>query len=188
VTRHARRSVLAAAAAVLVAGCLEAAPPPVASDLGDAGSFDPPPAPDGGSPGGGGATDAGCGLDAGDALDGGGAAAWAGTWKFTSGSQGLACGGSLSVVAVSGFLDITPSSSGTLLSVVEDGCTFHFDLACDTATVEPDQSCPAWSVPTIPEWTLTMQPDGTLVEKLGGRIALGGDVCTISGGSTLVKQ
>jgi hypothetical protein len=194
---------VAAAAVVLAAlaasGCLESPPPPGQGYVSDDAGFDPPPAPDGGSTAGDSdATVPGCALDAGAASDGGGfdggaseggtVAAWAGTWAFTSGSQGLACGGSLSVVAVSGFLDITPSNSGTLLTVVEDGCTFHFDLACETATSEPDQSCAAWAVPTIPDWTLTMQPDGTLHEKLAGRVAVGGDVCTISGSSTLVRQ
>jgi hypothetical protein len=173
----------------LGAGCLEATPPPVKGH-GDASSV-PPPASDASSvpP----ASDAG---DAGlDDLDGApfvpsdaGAAAWAGTWTYTSGSQGILCGGSLAVVAVSGFLDITPSGSGSLLSVKEDGCTFHFVLAGDVATSDPDQACAAWAIPTIPIWTLTMQADGTLREMLGGHVLVNGEICTISGGSTLARQ
>ena len=101
------------------------------------------------------------GSDAGMALDAG-PAAWAGTWQYTKGSQGIVCGNSIAVTAVEGFLDITPSSSGTLLTVVEDGCNFHFDLAGDVATEEAGQACTAWSVQTIPIWTLTLQADGTL--------------------------
>ena len=175
-----------AALAFVAAGCLEATPPPV-KGIGD-GGVQPQP-------------DAGAGGDARDPSDGGpsdvdpdasvpdaGAAAWAGTWVFTSGSQGILCGNDLSVIAVDGFLDITPSASGTLLTVQEDSCTFHFDLAGNVATEEPGQACAAWAVPMIPDWTLTMQPDGTLREKIGGTVAVGGELCMISGGSTLVRQ
>jgi len=124
----------------------------------------------------------------GGAVDGGDPAAWAGTWKYTSGSQGNMCGGSLAVVATEGFLDITPSASGRLLSVVDDGCTFVFDLAGDVATEEDNQSCSAWAIPTIPTWTLTMQSDGTLREKIGGQVVIGGEICTLSGGATLARQ
>jgi hypothetical protein len=180
-----------AAVALLGAGCLESTPSPIKSPLGDAGFAQPPPEP----------SDAGAEVDAeldaelddaapSDAAPAsdGGAAAWAGTWIFVSGSQGIACGNALLINAVSGFLDITPSRSGTSLSVTEDGCPFHFALSGDTASVEPGQACAVWAIPTIPTWTLTMQPNGTLTEKLGGRVAMGGEVCTISGGSTLRRQ
>jgi hypothetical protein len=115
-------------------------------------------------------------------------AAWAGTWKYISGSEGNLCDGSLAVVATEGFLDITPSASGRLLSVVDDGCHFVFDLAGDVATAEDNQSCNAWAIPTIPSWTLTMQPDGTLLERIGGQVVVGGEICTLSGGGTLARQ
>jgi hypothetical protein len=175
--------------ALLLAGCLESTPPPVKSPLGDGGFAQPPPEPAvdaGGDDTDGQADDAGP-ADREPASDGG-PAAWAGTWRFVSGSQGIACGNALSVTAVSGFLDIVPSSSGTLLSVTEDGCVFQFALSGDTASVEAGQACAAWAIPTIPSWTLTMQPDGTLTETLGGRVYMNGEVCTISGGSTLVRQ
>jgi hypothetical protein len=173
---------LLALVAPLGAGCLEAKPPPSKGYLaGDAGV--PPPA---------GAPDAGEAADvappeAGLPTDGG-IASWAGTWEFTSGSQGNLCGGNLAVISVEGFLDITPSASGTLLTVVEDGCPFTFALAGAVATEEPNQSCAAWAIPTIPIWTLTMQTDGTLREMIGGHVVIDGEVCTLSGSSTLVRQ
>ena len=124
----------------------------------------------------------------GDALADGTVAAWTGTWTFTSGSQGLFCEGSLAVTTVSGVLQITASPSGRALDVQEDGCPFVFTLDGATATSEPNQSCAAWTVATIPIWTLTMQPNGALVEKLGGDVLVDGEVCQISGGSTLVRQ
>ena len=170
--------------ALLAGGCLEATPPPVKGLIGEDSGFATPPTPDASTS----STD-GEGGDAGPTEAGAAAAAaWAGTWTFTTGSQGVLCGGNLAVIAVSGFLDITPSSSGTFLTVVEDGCSFHFDLAGDVATEEPEQACAAWSVPTIPIWTLAMQADGTLREMLGGTVYTSGERCTISGGSTLVRQ
>jgi hypothetical protein len=158
-----------------LAGCLESAPAPSHGYLGpDAGSGVPP------------AQDAGGPSDV--ALTEAAVAAWSGTWTFTSGSQGIDCGGTLSVVGVSGSLAITETSGGTELMVTEDGCAFRFSLAGDTATEDPGQSCSAWAVPTIPTWTLTLQADGTLREQLGGRVVVNGDVCTISGGSTLARQ
>jgi hypothetical protein len=69
------------------------------------------------------------------------------------------------------------------------GCSFTFFLDGDTATVNPpDQACALWDIPTIPNWSLTMQPDGTLQEKLGGTFWRNGEACIISGGSTLVHQ
>jgi hypothetical protein len=170
--------------ASLAGGCLEATPPPVKGVIGEDSGFATPPTPDASTSSADAGADDAAPAEAGD----GGAAAWAGTWTFTSGSQGVLCGGNLAVIAVSGFLDITPSSSGTLLTVVEDGCSFHFDLAGEVATEEPEQACAAWSVPTIPIWTLTMQADGTLREMLGGTVYMSGERCTISGGSTLVRQ
>jgi hypothetical protein len=134
-------------------------------------------------------TDAGVAEVAlGDALADGAVAAWAGTWTFTSGSEGLLCDGSLSASAVSGGLAITASPSGRALDVQEDGCSFVFTLEGHTATSEANQSCAAWAIATIPIWTLTMQPDGTLLEKLGGQVWVDGEPCEISGGSTLVRQ
>jgi len=173
--------------ALLAGGCLEATPPPVKGFIGEDSGFAPRPTPDASSSGTDGEAGDAAPAEAGGAVDGG-AAAWAGTWTFTTGSQGVLCGGNLAVIAVSGFIEITPSSSGTLLTVVEDGCSFHFDLVGAVATEEPEQACAAWSVPTIPIWTLTMQPDGTLREMLGGQVVVGGELCTISGGSTLVRQ
>jgi hypothetical protein len=183
VRREARRAAGGAALVILgltTVGCLEATPPPVkgyARSDGEVILAEPK-------------TDAGASERDPDASfpDAFGPDAWAGTWTFVSGSQGIACGNVISFVATEGFLDITPSDSGTQLTVREDGCAFHFTLVDATATSDPDQACAAWAIPTIPEWTLTMQPDGTLREKLGGRILMNGDVCTISGGSTLVRQ
>jgi hypothetical protein len=118
----------------------------------------------------------------------GGAAAFAGTWKYASGSEGNLCGGSLAVVQEEGFLDIMAASSGNLLTVIDDGCPFVFDVAGFVASEEPGQACDAWSIPTIPTWTLTLQPDGTLLEKIGGEVAIGGDECILSGGGSLVRQ
>jgi hypothetical protein len=197
VRRDAKRAALAAGGFAALAfftlapaGCLEATPPPATGYVGGDGEVvSAAPTTDSGggerdpdaTPSDAAVSEAGPGVEV-------GADAWAGTWKFTAGSEGLACGNSISVVAVSGFLDITPSSSGTLLSVTEDGCTFHFTLEGATATSDPDQACAAWAIPTIPLWTLTMQADGTLHEMLGGRISMNGETCTISGGSTLVRQ
>jgi hypothetical protein len=124
----------------------------------------------------------------GDALTDGAVAAWSGVWTFTSGAQGLMCGGSISASTVSGNIAIAASTSGRVLIVQEDGCSFVFTLDGGTATSEPNQSCVAWTVATIPMWTLTMQPDGTLLEKLGGEVLFDGQVCEIWGGSTLVRQ
>jgi hypothetical protein len=183
VRREARRAARGAALALLawtVAGCLESTPPAVKSHLGSDGEVIlPEPILDAGE------RDPDASFRDASEI---GPDAWAGTWAFVSGSQGIACGNVISVVATSGFLDITPSSSGTQLTVREDGCVFHFTLADVTATSDPNQACAAWAIPTIPVWTLTMQPDGTLREKLGGRILMNGEVCTISGGSTLVRQ
>jgi hypothetical protein len=165
-----------AALSLLAAGCLEKTPAPVKDGF-DGGTFIPSP------------PDAHADADFGDgALPDGSAAAWAGTWTYVSGSEGNLCGGSLAVVETSGFLEITPSSSGTLLRVVDDGCPFTFDLAGDVATEEPDQACAAWAIQTIPLWTLTMQPDGSLRETIGGQVVVGGEICTLSGGATLAHQ
>jgi hypothetical protein len=171
----------AAALALLAAGCLEAKPPPAKGYLPGDGAVVVPEL-DGGAP-----SDDGASLEAGPRGDGG-PGDWAGTWQFTSGSQGTHCGGTLAVIAVDGFLDITPSASGNLLTVVEDGCSFTFDLAGDVATEEPNQACAAWAIPTIPTWTLTMQPDGTLHEMIGGDFVMGGEVCSLSGSATLVHR
>jgi hypothetical protein len=175
-----------AALGLLAAGCLEKTPPPAKGYVIGDGEVVVPPPP---------SRDAALDADFGDAAFGeadggvdGGAAAWAGTWQYVSGSDGNLCGGSLAVIAVSGFLEITPSASGTLLRVVEDGCPFIFDLSGNVATEEPDQACPAWAIQTIPTWTLTMQPDGTLREMIGGRVVVGGEICTLSGSATLARQ
>jgi hypothetical protein len=168
-----------AALALLGGGCLEKTPPPPPRFVGADGDVPQPP------------RDAATDVDFGDGAPSdadGGAAAWAGTWAYVSGSVGNHCGGSLAVVASAGFLEITPSTSGTFLRVVEDGCPFIFDLAGDVATEEPGQACAAWAIPTIPIWTLTMQADGTLREMVGGQVVIGGEICTLSGGSTLVRQ
>jgi hypothetical protein len=168
--------------ALTTVGCLESTPPALPGYGGNDGEvIIPEPKTDAGAS----ERDPDAALsDAGEV----GPDAWAGTWTFVSGSQGIACGNVISVVATSGFLDITPSDSGTQLTVREDGCAFHFTLTDATATSDPNQACAVWAIPTIPEWTLTMQADGTLREKLGGRILMNGEVCTISGGSTLVRQ
>jgi hypothetical protein len=166
---------LAAAWALGAAGCLERTPPPVSGLAGaDAG----PPV----------SSDAGVGVPADAGPLGDAASAWVGTWAFTSGSEGLLCGGDLSVVSPEGVLAISLAPSGRSLLVLEDGCPFAFTLVGDTATSEPNQACAAWSVPTIPDWTLTLRPDGTLAEKLGGQVWLDGQECEISGGSTLSRR
>jgi hypothetical protein len=174
-------AVRASALGVLVAvgGCVEKAPGHAPRPFGDAAVFEPPDA--------GASDDADDSTDAGSGPDGG-AAAWVGTWKYQSGSQGIACGNSISVVAVSGGLDIMVQGGGSTLTVREDGCAFLFDVKGWVASSEAGQSCSAWAIPTIPTWTLTMQPDGTLREKLAGRLYMNGEVCTISGGAVLVRQ
>jgi hypothetical protein len=176
----------AATWALSTGGCLNVAPPPASGYIG--GDYTAPPADAGAAehaddvaP-----TDAGS-SEAGGALDGA-AAAWTGTWAFTSGSEGLLCAGSLAADAVTGTLVITRAASGSGLTIQEDGCSFAFALVGDTASCAPDQPCVAWAVQTIPIWTLTMQPDGTLKEKLGGQVWFDGESCEISGGSTLVRQ
>jgi len=169
---------LLVAVALCSIGCYEATPPPV--ERSDGGFFVPQPSSDAGP------HEAGVPYEAG-AFDGG-PGAWAGRWVYVSGSQGNLCGGTLAVVATEGFLDITPAASGTTLTIVDDGCPFTFDLADTVATEEADQSCSAWAIPMVPEWTLTMQTDGTLLEKIGGRVVEGGEVCTLSGGATLARQ
>jgi hypothetical protein len=163
-----------AVAGLWCVGCYEATPAPVARS--DGGYFVPQPSDAGPRDGG--------GFEAGD----GGPADWAGKWVYVSGSQGNLCGGTIAIIATEGFLDITPSASGTTLTVVDDGCPFTFDLDGNVATEEPGQACPAWAIQMVPEWTLTMQPDGTLLEKIGGRVVEGGEVCTLSGGGTLARQ
>lgn len=178
--------VLAAACALSAVGCLESTPP---ASSGYVGGNVTPPAKDAGPSerGDAGATNDAALSDAVAAVDGV-AAAWAGTWAFTSGSEGLLCDNGLSAIAVSGVLVITAAPSGRALTVQEDGCSFAFALVGDTATSAPNQACAAWAVPTIPSWTLTMQPDGTLAEKLGGQVWIDGAPCEISGGSTLARQ
>jgi hypothetical protein len=116
------------------------------------------------------------------------AAAWAGTWTFVSGGSGVACPDGISNAASMGKLTIAPAASGSGLTVSEDACTFHFTLVGDTATSDCGQSCSVWAIPTIPIWTLTLKPDGTLEEHLGGRIGLNGETCTISGTSKLARH
>jgi hypothetical protein len=134
-----------------------------------------------------GADDAGA-DDAGAApSDGGGAMAWAGTWTFVSGGSGVACPDAISAAASMGTLTIQAAPGGGALTVSEDACAFHFTLVGDTATSDCGQACSAWAIPTIPIWTLTLKPDGTLEEHLGGRIGLNGETCTISGTSKLTR-
>jgi hypothetical protein len=123
-----------------------------------------------------------------DANGGSGAQAWAGTWTFVSGGSGVACPDAISAAASMGTLTIQAASGGGALTVSEDACTFHFTLAGDTATSDCGQACSAWEIPTIPIWTLTLKPDGTLEEHLGGRIGLNGETCTISGTSKLTRS
>ena len=113
----------------------------------------------------------------------------AGQWTFVSGSSGVNCNGTISVTASSGFMTITPAPSGDLLTVQMSGCSFSFFLDGDTAIADPpDQRCAVWAIPNIPVWTLRMQADGTLEEKLGGRIWLNGEACMLSGKSTLMRK
>jgi hypothetical protein len=171
------RGALLLLVAIVAIGCVERTPGHASGYFDtDSAVFEPP--PDGG------ASDS---IDAGDWLDGGGDA-WAGTWAYVSGSQGLACGGSIAITATTGSLQITPAPTVPSLTVIDDGCTFRFDVVGSVASSQADQSCSAWAIPTIPTWTLTMQPDGTLREVLGGRLYRGGEICTISGGGTLARQ
>jgi hypothetical protein len=186
VARRSKLACLAIGAALGGVGCLEATPPPVSGWVYDGAGAVPPDA--GASERDLDATPADLApfeTDPGD----GGAASWAGHWTFVSGSSGVNCGGSFSVTASSGFMVITPAPAGDLLTVQINGCSFTFALVGDTATTAPpDQACAAWAIPTIPIWTLTMKPDGTLQEKVGGQIWLNGQACMLSGTSTLVRQ
>jgi hypothetical protein len=172
-----RTSITLAVAATLLAGCLESKPGKPSGYLGDGAA--PP-------------SDAAVGRrDAQHEVPpvDGAADAWAGQWNFVDGSSGLNCHGAISVSAAAGFMVITPAPSGDILIVQVNGCSFSFFLDGNTATTEPpDQSCPLWATPIIPQWTLTMQPDGTLQEKLGGQVWMGGEACMISGTSTLMHQ
>ncbi|HVZ74839.1 MAG TPA: hypothetical protein VHJ20_20800 [Polyangia bacterium] len=132
--------------------------------------------------------DAGADADVDASGDAGDLSGWAGTWTFVSGSSGVACPDSISAAASAGVLVISASPGGGSLLVSEDTCTFQFSLAGATATSDCGQSCSAWAIPTIPEWTLTLQADGSLLEHLGGQIALNGEVCTISGKSKLTRS
>lgn len=164
--------------ALLGAGCLESAPAPPKGYVDDAGSVPrDAAAPDlaDGPPG---------FRDGGD----GGTEDWAGIWQFVSGSMAVTCGGSFSVQGVEGYLSIKADGADGL-TVEEDGCTFHFAVAGDVATQTPaGQTCAKWAIPMIPEWTLTMQADGTLEERLGGGVSVGGESCTIGGRATLRRQ
>jgi len=164
--------------ALLGAGCLESKPAPVNQHVPEAGT--PPPA------------DAGFEDDAdpdAPTFGDGGAAPWTGTWMFVSGSQGLNCSGTISVTGTEGFLSIGPDTTGRALTVVEDGCSFRFTVAGDTATKNPSgQACAKWAIPVIPQWTLTLQSDGTIEEKLGGQVLVNGETCMVSGKSTLRRQ
>lgn len=173
------RPVVSLLVALFAAGCLEETPPPPKGHVEDAGSV-----PRDAAPVDGGAQDSdGSPLS----LDGG-IEDWVGTWKFVSGSMGLTCGGSFSVQGVEGYLLIEVAGTDGL-TVTEDGCTFHFAFAGDTATLSPSgQACPKWAIPVIPEWTLTMQRDGTLEERLSGSVTSGGETCTIGGRATLQRQ
>jgi hypothetical protein len=171
----ARRAILLAVATAAMAGCLEQKPGKPAGYLGDA-AFLP---------------DAAARQDAQHeypVVDGA-ADKWAGQWNFVDGSSGVNCSGAISVTESTGSMVITPAPGGDVLVVQMGGCGFTFFLDGDTATSDPpDQSCPLWAIPNIPEWSLTMQPDGTLQEKLGGRIWLNGEACMIAGASVLMHQ
>jgi hypothetical protein len=91
----------------------------------------------------------------------------------------------VAVTASEGLVVIAPA--GDVLSVQQSGCAFTFTVDGDTATMEPDQVCAAWAI-QIPMWSLTLQPDGSLQETLGGRIWLDGGPCTVSGKSTLTRD
>jgi len=183
--RRQRPSFVGAVVLVVIgplAGCLESTPPPVHPYVSDATAF--PPA-DAGRDGDAGARE----VDPAAPLADGGAENWAGKWTFTSGSTGVNCGGAISVQASEGFLVITPNATGDGLTVRVGGCSFHFALAGDTATTDPpEQSCANWAIPVIPVWTLTMKPDGTLEEKLGGQVSMSGESCTLFGKSTLTRE
>jgi len=166
-----------AASALLATGCLESKPSPVDPYVPEVGG--PPPVADAG-------TDA---VVSDEAFDPDAAAVWSGTWQFVSGSQGLNCSGTISVSGSEGFLSITPEATGAGMTVVEDGCSFRFVLAGDTATETPaGQACAKWAIPVIPEWTLTLQADGTLEEHLGGQVSVNCEPCLISGKSILRRQ
>jgi hypothetical protein len=175
----AQRSIALALAAAAVAGCLEKEPGKPAGYLGDAAVL--PPGADAGT----GRHDAQHEVPPVD----GAADKWAGQWNFVDGSSGLNCEGAISVTSSAGFMVITPAPSGDVLVVQMNGCSFTFFLDGDTATADPpDQSCPLWAIPNIPHWSLTMQPDGSLQEKLAGQVWLNGQACMISGTSILMHQ
>lgn len=173
-----RAAVLLTGVAPLVA-CLEETPPPPKQH--DSGIV----FPDAGAPD----------LASGDGGEGdlpppgdGGTEAWAGTWQYVSGAAGVTCGGSFTLQGVEGFL-LIEAASATTLKITSDGCPFRFVVSADTAFKAPaSQACPKWAVPIIPEWTLTMKADGTVDEKLGGTVALGGESCLVSGRATLRRQ
>jgi hypothetical protein len=170
------RVVVIVMGASFAAGCIEekTPPPPKGYDAGTVPQDATPPP-----------VDTAVDPDAAHPMSDGGAEAWAGTWQYISGSAGVTCGGSFSAQGVEGFL-LIKAAGADALTVEQDGCTFRFALAGDTATkTPPTQACPKWAIPVIPEWTLTMKPDGTLEEKLGGGVSLGGEPCTISGRATL---
>jgi hypothetical protein len=176
--KAAPRWIVLAAAVVTLAACLERKPGKPPGYLGDAATL-PPDA--GATP----RVDAQHEVPPVDGM----ADKWAGQWNFVDGSSGLNCSGALSIMASAGFMVIEPAPGGDILLVKMNGCSFSFFLDGDTATSDPpDQACPLWMIPTIPYWALTMQPDGTLQEKLGGQIWLRGEACMISGTSTLVHQ
>jgi hypothetical protein len=197
-------------ASLAVAGCLEKTPGPVHGDVPDSGGLSSEGAcPGAGAPSGDAGDDADASDDSGANAEGGAApdggpnddgdaggdaagavtvaAAWAGTWTFVSGGSGVSCPDGISNAGSMGVLVIKESPQGGSLLVSEDACTFHFTLAGDTATSDCGQSCSAWAIPTIPIWTLTLKPDGTLVEHLGGRVPLNGETCTLSGTSKLTR-
>jgi hypothetical protein len=191
-------------ASLLAAGCLEKTPPPSHGYLPDSGGVVAASAcPDAGAAPPDASVDAASNDDANASADGTAdegavdadasadavddAGAWVGTWTFVSGGSGVACPDGISNAASMGKLTIAVSASGSGLTVSEDACTFHFTLEGDTATSDCGQSCSAWAIPTIPSWTLTLKPDGTLEEHLGGRIGLNGETCTISGTSKLKR-
>jgi hypothetical protein len=174
------RAVTAALLASLaLGGCLESSPGKPKGYLGDAGYS---PEPDGSS------TQRRDAVHEFPVVDGA-ADAWAGQWDFIDGSSGLNCSGTISVTASSGFMNIMAAPSGDLLNVAVNGCSFSFFLDGATATADPpDQRCALWAIPNIPVWTLTLKDDGTLEEKLGGQVWLNGQVCMLSGKSTLMRR
>jgi hypothetical protein len=183
------RTVVPWLASLLAAGCLEKTPPHSQGYLPDSGGvFGAGACPDAGATPPDASADAAATDDADASVDAADdAGAWAGTWTFVSGGSGVACPDGISNAASMGKLTITASASGSGLTVAEDACTFHFTLVGDTATSDCGQSCSAWAIPTIPIWTLTLKPDGTLEEHVGGRIGLNGETCTISGTSKLKR-